>query len=151
VRLVGTLPEQDVAIGLPNEAAPRILHKSWTLTADIEVPEAGAGGMNATHGGLVGGYGLYVRDGKPTFVYNYLALDRFTFAGKEPLPKGKVQLKSTLPKWRRRIRQGRGRDHDGERHPGRRRLAAEDHSDPDFARRRARHRHGCRLGHGFHL
>src|SRR5262249_50744306 len=46
-----------------------------------------------THGGLVGGYGLYVRDGKPTFVYNYLAEDRFTFAGKEPLPKGKVQLK----------------------------------------------------------
>jgi arylsulfatase len=42
---------------------------------------------------LVGGYGLYVREGKPTFVYNYLALDRFTFASKEPLPRGKVQLK----------------------------------------------------------
>jgi arylsulfatase len=49
--------------------------------------------MNATYGGLVVGYGLFVRDGKPTFVYNYLALDRFTFAGKEALPKGKVQLK----------------------------------------------------------
>ena len=54
-------------IGLPNEAAPRILNKSWTLTADIEVPESGAEGMIATHGGLVGGYGLYVRAGKPTF------------------------------------------------------------------------------------
>ena len=42
---------------------------------------------------MVGGYGLYVRDGKPTFVYNYLALDRFTIAGQQPLPKGKVQLK----------------------------------------------------------
>src|SRR5215475_1952265 len=41
---------------------------------------------------LVGGYGLYVREGKPTFVYNYLALERFTFTGREPLPKGKVQL-----------------------------------------------------------
>jgi len=80
-------------VALPNEAAPRILNKSWTLTADIEVPEAGAEGMIATHGGLVGGYGLYVRDGKPTFVYNYLALDRFTFTGREPLPRGKVQLK----------------------------------------------------------
>jgi arylsulfatase len=80
-------------VGLPNEAAPRILNKSWTLTADIEVPEAGADGMIATHGGLVGGYGLYVREGKPTFVYNYLALDRFTFTGQAPLPKGKVQLK----------------------------------------------------------
>jgi len=79
-------------IGLPNEAAPRILNKSWTLTADIEVPEAGAEGMIVTHGGLVGGYGLYVRDGKPTFVYNDLALERFTSTGREPLPKGKVQL-----------------------------------------------------------
>ena len=25
---------------LPDEAAPRILNKSWTLTADIEVPTA---------------------------------------------------------------------------------------------------------------
>jgi arylsulfatase len=80
-------------VALPNEAAPRILNKSWSLTADIEMPEAGAEGMIVTHGGLVGGYGLYVRDGKPTFVYNDLALERFTFTGREPLPKGKVQLK----------------------------------------------------------
>jgi arylsulfatase A-like enzyme len=80
-------------VALPNDAAPRILNKSWTLTADIEVPESGVEGMIATHGGLVGGYGLYVREGKPTFVYNYLAVDRYTIAGTTPLPKGKVQLK----------------------------------------------------------
>jgi arylsulfatase A-like enzyme len=80
-------------VALPNDAAPRILNNSWTLTADIEVPESGVEGMIATHGGLVGGYGLYVRDGKPTFVYNYLALARYTIAGTAPLPKGKVQVK----------------------------------------------------------
>jgi arylsulfatase A-like enzyme len=80
-------------LALPNDAAPRILNKSWTLTADIHVPEDGAEGMIVTHGGVTGGYGLYVRDGKPTFVYNYLALDRFTIASQKPLPKGKVQLK----------------------------------------------------------
>jgi arylsulfatase A-like enzyme len=79
-------------VGLPNDAAPRILNKSWTLTADVEIPDAGAEGMIVTHGGLVGGYGLYVREGKPTFVYNYLALERPTISGKEPLPKGKVKL-----------------------------------------------------------
>ena len=47
---------------MADEAAPRILIKSWMLTADIEVPEAGAEGMIATHGGLVGGYGPYVRE-----------------------------------------------------------------------------------------
>jgi hypothetical protein len=30
-------------------------------------------------------------------VYNYLAVDRFPFASKEPLPKGKVQLKVVSP------------------------------------------------------
>jgi arylsulfatase len=82
-------PEQ---IGLPGEASPRILNKSWTLIADLEVPESGAEGMIATHGGLVGGYGLYVQDGKPAFVYNFLSLDRTTIAGTDPLPAGKVKL-----------------------------------------------------------
>src|SRR5262249_22220122 len=80
-------------VALPNDAAAPILHKSWTLTADIQVPDGGVEGMIATHGGLVGGYGLYVREGKPTFVYNYLALERYTIAGTGPLPRGKVQLK----------------------------------------------------------
>jgi arylsulfatase A-like enzyme len=44
-------------------------------------------------GGIVGGYGLYLRQGKPTFVYNYLALERTTVAATAPLPAGKVQLK----------------------------------------------------------
>jgi hypothetical protein len=39
-----------------------------------------------------GGYGLYQRDGKPTFVYNFLGADRPTFAAKESLPKGKITL-----------------------------------------------------------
>ncbi|RJF98551.1 arylsulfatase [Noviherbaspirillum saxi] len=83
-------------VALPNEAAPRILNRSWTLSADIDVPEGGAEGMIVTHGGSSGGYGLYVRDGKPTFVYNHLSLEYFTFTAKETLPKGKVQLKVDL-------------------------------------------------------
>src|SRR5690606_21206834 len=79
-------------VGVPNEAAPRILNKSWSITAEIEVPDSGAEGMIITHGGLVGGYGLYVQNGKPSFVYNNLALERPTLTGKDVLPKGKVKL-----------------------------------------------------------
>jgi arylsulfatase A-like enzyme len=88
-----TLTYYEGQVGLPPEASPRILNKSWTLTADVEIPASGAEGMIVTQGGVVGGYGLYIREGKPTFVYNYLSLDRSTFTGKDPLPKGKVQLK----------------------------------------------------------
>jgi arylsulfatase len=66
------------------------------LTADIEVPDSGVEGMIVTQGGNVGGYGLYVRDGRPTFVYNYLALDRFTLTAQNPLPKGKVRIEVDL-------------------------------------------------------
>jgi hypothetical protein len=79
-------------VGLPLEGSPRILNKSWTLTADVEVPSAGGNGMIVTQGGIVGGYGLYVRDGKPTFVYNFLSLDRHTIAATSTLPTGKVQI-----------------------------------------------------------
>jgi len=78
--------------GVPDAASPPMVNKSWTITADIEVPDGKAEGMVVTHGGLEGGYGLYLREGKPTFVYNFLSVERFTFAAKEALPKGKVKL-----------------------------------------------------------
>jgi arylsulfatase len=80
-------------VGLPPDASPRILNRSWTLTADLDVPSSDAEGMIVTQGGGVGGYGLYLRDGKPTFVYNYLSIDRTTITGPQSLPKGKVQIK----------------------------------------------------------
>jgi arylsulfatase len=80
-------------VGLPPDASPRILNRSWSITADVEIPDAGAEGMIVTQGGTVGGFGLYVRDRKPTFSYNYLSLDRTIISGTEPLPRGKVQLK----------------------------------------------------------
>ena len=80
-------------VGLPPEGSPRVLNKSWTIAADIEIPDDGVEGMIVTQGGGVGGYGLYLREGRPTFVYNYLSLERTTVAATEPLPKGKVQLK----------------------------------------------------------
>jgi arylsulfatase len=79
-------------IGVPDAASPPMLNKSWTITAEIEVPEGGANGMIVTQGGVEGGYGLYLRDGKPTFVYNYLGIERPTFTAKNPLRKGKATL-----------------------------------------------------------
>jgi arylsulfatase len=79
-------------IGLPDAASPPMCNKSWTITAEIEIPEGKAEGMIVTQGGLEGGYGLYLRDGKPVFVYNFLSIERTTIASKDPLPKGKVKL-----------------------------------------------------------
>src|SRR5262245_19857743 len=79
-------------VGLPKDAAPRILNRSWKITADLEIPEGGGEGMITTNGGTVRRYGLYIRDNKPAFVYNYLSLERPTLVGHDALPKGKVKL-----------------------------------------------------------
>jgi arylsulfatase len=79
-------------IGLPDAASPPMCNKSWTITADIELATGNESGMVVTHGGLEGGYGLYLKNGIPSFVYNFLSIDRPTFTARERLPKGKTKL-----------------------------------------------------------
>jgi arylsulfatase A-like enzyme len=67
--------------GIPVANAPSILNKDYTITAEITVPEGGAEGMIVTIGGRFGGYGLFLQDGKPVFVYNLLDLERFRWEG----------------------------------------------------------------------
>jgi arylsulfatase A-like enzyme len=75
--------------GIPSSDAPDILNKSYTITAEVEVPDGGGQGMLATLGGRFGGYGLYLLNGKPVFTYNLLALERFRWEGEEALMPGK--------------------------------------------------------------
>jgi hypothetical protein len=76
--------------GMPNSGAPNILNKSYTITAEVEIPAGGAEGMIVTDGGRFGGYGLFlskgelgVGRGKPVFLYNLLDLKRTVWAGPE--------------------------------------------------------------------
>ena len=50
--------------GVPDSAAPNILNKSYTITAEVEIPEGGAEGMIVTEGGRFGGYGLFLSKGE---------------------------------------------------------------------------------------
>jgi arylsulfatase len=75
--------------GLPPSDAPSVLNRSYTVTADIEVPQAGAEGVINTLGGRFGGYGLYLLKGKPVFTYNMVDLERFRWEGPEVLTPGK--------------------------------------------------------------
>jgi len=76
--------------GTPPSAAPDIKNKSYTITAELEIPEGGAEGMIVTEGGRFGGYGLFlskgefgVGRGKVVFLYNLLDLKRTTWEGPE--------------------------------------------------------------------
>ncbi len=79
-------------IGVPNGDAPSILNASYTITAEIEIPEDGAEGMLVTQGGRFGGYGFYLLKSRPVFVYNMLGLERTRWEGRDPLSPGKHSL-----------------------------------------------------------
>lgn len=78
-----------VVAGIPTANAPNYLGKSYTITAEVDVPEGGGDGMLCTIGGKFGGIGLYILKGKPVFDYNMLTLAQFRWAGPDALTPGK--------------------------------------------------------------
>jgi arylsulfatase len=72
--------------------APNMLNKSYTITAEIEVPEGGGEGMLMTDGGRFNGYGFYLLKGVPVFTWNLLQIDTVKWQGKEALKPGKHTL-----------------------------------------------------------
>ena len=72
--------------------APDLLDRSYTITADIEVPEGGAEGLLVTDGGRFGGYGFYVLKGQPVFTWNLIQLEMVKWQGKDALTPGKHTL-----------------------------------------------------------
>ena len=72
--------------------APDVLDRSYTITADIEVPQGGAEGMLVTDGGHFGGYGFYLLKGNPVFTWNLIQLEIVKWQGKDALAPGKHTL-----------------------------------------------------------
>jgi arylsulfatase len=75
--------------GLPQGDSPFLLDSSYTITADITVPDGGAEGMILTSGGRFAGYGFYLLKGKPVFLWNLADLKRIKWEGPEALAPGK--------------------------------------------------------------
>lgn len=80
-------------IGMAENAFINIKNRSHTITAEVEVPSSGVDGVILCQGGRFGGWSLYVKDGKPTYTYNWLGLESFTIASTEPLPAGKSTIR----------------------------------------------------------
>jgi arylsulfatase len=72
--------------------APNILDTSYTITAEVEIPQGGVEGILVTQGGRFGGYGFYLLKGKPVFLWNLLDLKRVRWEGPEALSPGKHTL-----------------------------------------------------------
>jgi arylsulfatase A-like enzyme len=75
--------------GLPQGDSPLLLSCSYTITADVEVPEGGGEGMLVTSGGRFGGWGFYVLKGKPVFTWDLVDLKRIKWQAPGALAAGK--------------------------------------------------------------
>jgi len=68
-------------------------NRSHTITAEVTIPKGGAKGVILAQAGRFGGWSLYLKDGKPTYHYNFLGLQRFTIAAKQAVPAGKATIR----------------------------------------------------------
>jgi arylsulfatase A-like enzyme len=78
--------------GILENAFINVKNRSHAITAEVEIPEAGANGVILAQGGRFGGWSLYLKDGKPAYTYNWIGRERYTAASAQPLPAGKATI-----------------------------------------------------------
>ncbi len=78
---------------LNEQCVLNIKDKSFSVTAEVEVPNTGAGGVIISQGGRFGGWSFYVKNGKAKFAYNFAALATYFVEAQSPIPVGEHQVR----------------------------------------------------------
>jgi arylsulfatase A-like enzyme len=79
--------------GMSENVFINVKNRSLTITAEVEIPSGGANGAILAQAGRFGGWSLYIKDGKPTYTYNWLGLQQYTVAAQQALPAGKATIR----------------------------------------------------------
>ncbi len=78
---------------LSENSVVSIKNKSFSVTAEVDVPDGGAEGVIIAQGGRFGGWAVYAKDGKAKFVYNVLGIQEFATEADSPIPAGNHQVR----------------------------------------------------------
>lgn len=78
---------------VPPGQGANVLNRPHSITAEVEIPAGSAQGVLVAHGGVDGGYCLYVMDKKLHYVHNYVATEEFHVRSVEEIPEGKCTLR----------------------------------------------------------
>jgi arylsulfatase len=79
--------------GIPTNAVPDMLNRSFSIAADVEVPAGGAEGVLFSQGGNDGGLSLYVQNGRLHYAYNYVGRSIYYVESDVPVPAGRHRLR----------------------------------------------------------
>ncbi|GAB3432106.1 arylsulfatase [Actinophytocola sediminis] len=86
------------AVRIQEFAGPDTKNRSWTMTAEIEVPDGGAHGPIVAMGGDSAGFSLYLKHSVPTFCYNLPGPVYTYLRATEPLGAGRHTLRYEFEK-----------------------------------------------------
>jgi arylsulfatase A-like enzyme len=78
---------------LTENSVVNIKNKSYSITAEVVVPKAGAQGVIIAQGGSFNGWSLYAKDGKLKYCYNLLGIKLFYAESNRPIPAGQHQVR----------------------------------------------------------
>ncbi|MGL4299419.1 MAG: arylsulfatase, partial [Candidatus Neomicrothrix subdominans] len=71
-----------------------IKNKSFSVTAEVDVPAAGIDGVIIAQGGRFGGWAVYAKDGLLNFAYNVLGIEEFIVTSDSAIPEGTHQVRA---------------------------------------------------------
>ena len=80
---------QNVASGM----IPPIYNHSYTISAELEIPQSGAEGVIVAEADHLGGFALFVQDGTLKHTYSFVGVQEFRQESRTPLPTGSVNVR----------------------------------------------------------
>ncbi len=78
---------------LSENSVVSIKNRSFSVTAEVDVPDSGAQGVIIAQGGRFGGWVVYCRAGSLAFTYNVLGIHEYQTVADVPVPPGKHQVR----------------------------------------------------------
>ncbi|MFG1813498.1 arylsulfatase [Kribbella sp. NPDC049174] len=80
---------QNIAPGM----IPPIYNHSYTISAELEIPTGGADGVIVAEADHLGGFSLFVQDGKLKHTYSFVGVQEFRQESETRLPTGSVNVR----------------------------------------------------------
>lgn len=77
---------------IPAGIMPPILNRSYSITVETTIPEAGADGVLLAAFDHLGGFALFVQDGRLRHTYSFMGVETYRHVADEPLPTGEVTI-----------------------------------------------------------
>ncbi len=80
-------------MNMTENAFINVKNRSHSITAEVEIPEGGADGVILAQGGRFAGWSLYMKDGKVSYVHNWVGIERYTITAPDKVTPGKATIR----------------------------------------------------------